>query len=169
MTPVRFVLEFQASGNIVVSNVSDKVKAFQQFCKFILLRFHKITGNDRQYDRSLMKECVERYVISKIYIKAFFIQEEDTKVDLEIKKKAMLHSWMEEKHLDLVHAGHDQARLSHSNLYSNTSSMQQYQEAGRSLDQLQYTRSPIEVMYWISRHARCLFKWMNQSEAAAYE
>lgn len=150
----KFTAEFPNSSQL--TPLQDKIGSCHQFCRFLLLRFHRIDESSK-FDKLTLKECIERYVMSKVYMKAFFLQEQDALVDLEMKKKIMLHSWLEGKHLDIV-----------GSLLSIQNGMF-YREASQAIRRIQHVHSPIEKLYYITMHARLLFKGIKNNEANADE
>lgn len=150
----KFTAEFPNSSQSIP--LQDKIESCHQFCRFLLLRFHRIDASSK-FDKLILKECIERHVMSKVYMKAFFLQEQDSLIDLEMKKKIMLHSWLEGKHLDIV-----------GSVFSIQNGMF-YREASQAIRRIQHVHSPIEKLYYINMHARLLFKGIKNIEANADE
>jgi hypothetical protein len=144
----KFVTEFNC-------RTRDPVMACNQFAKFLLLRFHRIEQQgDCNFPKIMVKECIERYLMSKVYIKALFINEEDAQIDLKLRKKMLIHAWIEPKHLEIID----------SRPMRDTA---HYREAIHALQQLRQARSPIEILHHVASHARSLAQWLQEESITA--
>lgn len=144
----KFVTEFNG-------RTGDPVMACNQFAKFLLLRFHRIEQQGTcNFPKILVKECIERYLMSKVYMKAFFINEEDAQIDLKLRKKMLIHAWIEPKHLEII-----DSRPMRDTVH--------YREAIHALQQLRKARSPIEILHHVASHARSLALWLQEESIAA--
>lgn len=97
-----FANEFNHANNVPLQK---QIEAYFEFTKFLYRRIQNLELGRESFilkDTTLLVEGIERYMTSKISIKAFCpVDSDDATIDAELSKNLVAFKWIKEEHLDI--------------------------------------------------------------------
>lgn len=109
---VRSIKSFIVSFSFYTANAENDGKRLQDFLLTMeaAIRDHPLWANATEEEIDCALEGLEKYVMTKLFMRTFAASSEDARIDLEISEKIrMLQNFLKPEHLDIPAVLHNEA------------------------------------------------------------
>lgn len=109
---VRSIKSFIVSFSFYTANAENDGKRLQDFLLTMeaAIRDHPLWANATEEEVDCALEGLEKYVMTKLFMRTFAASSEDARIDLEISEKIrMLQNFLKPEHLDIPAVLHNEA------------------------------------------------------------